>query len=66
MAAIERGEKVVITYYGEPRAKLVPIVHGTGKRTRPGANPAFGLWSDRCEEMKRSPPAHCISSRSTL
>ena len=48
LAAIDRGEEIVITYHGRKRARLVPFTlreeNGREERTR---NPLFGLWSDR-------------------
>ncbi|MEX2569761.1 MAG: type II toxin-antitoxin system prevent-host-death family antitoxin [Gemmatimonadota bacterium] len=45
LEAVERGESIVITYRGEPRAKLVPVEAET-----PTGRPReelFGLWKDR-------------------
>ncbi len=38
---VSRGEEVVITYRGEPRAKLVPFKEGI-----PTENELFGIWAD--------------------
>jgi prevent-host-death family protein len=44
IAATERGEEIVITFRGKPRALLVPLRdHAPASATR---NPAFGMWSD--------------------
>ncbi|MES9901150.1 MAG: type II toxin-antitoxin system prevent-host-death family antitoxin [Sedimenticola sp.] len=50
ISATDRGEQVIITYRGKPRAKLVPFTaEGTGA---PGEhNPAFGIWSDRDDDL---------------
>ena len=45
ISATDRGEQVVITYRGKPRAKLVPITEE--KVQEPKHNPAFGIWSDQ-------------------
>ena len=49
LAATDRGEEVVITYRGRPRAKLV------GLNTQPvplaERNAAFGIWHDRTEDV---------------
>jgi prevent-host-death family protein len=47
LEAVERGEEVVITYRGEPRARLVPV-------ERPPRIPhrdtgLFGMWRDHAE-----------------
>jgi prevent-host-death family protein len=46
ISATDRGEQVIITFRGKPRAMLVPFVEGDLKALD-GHNPAFGLWSDR-------------------
>lgn len=44
LAAIERGEQIIITFRGKPRAVLSAFEAPTAAReTR---NPAFGLWAD--------------------
>jgi prevent-host-death family protein len=45
--AVERGEEVLITYRGEPRARLIPAGTPEGKERRPTS--LFGLWKDRPE-----------------
>lgn len=59
LAAIDRGEEVLITYHGEPRARLVPV-DSVAEESQPyGVNPAFGMWRDRAvdrsvdEEVRR-------------
>jgi prevent-host-death family protein len=45
LEAVERGEEVVITYRGEPRARLVPV--DSARRKRPPRARLFGIWGDR-------------------
>lgn len=47
LAAIDRGEDVLITYHGEPRARLIPIESVAEESPPYGSNPAFGMWKDR-------------------
>ena len=47
IAATDRGEEVVITWHGRPRARLVPLGDAPAAGPAVGRNPAFGLWSDR-------------------
>ena len=49
ISVTDRGEQVIITYRGKPRAKLVPYAPDIPERS--GHNPAFGLWADRDDEM---------------
>ncbi|WPL16117.1 Antitoxin of toxin-antitoxin stability system [Thiorhodovibrio winogradskyi] len=44
IAATERGEKVIITFRGKPRAMLTALEAPTARRAE--RNPAFGLWAD--------------------
>lgn len=44
IAATERGEQVIITFRGKPRALLTAFEEPAGHRAE--RNPAFGLWSD--------------------
>lgn len=44
LAASQRGEKVVITFRGEPRAVLSPLPNSVKRQSQP--NPSFGIWSD--------------------
>jgi prevent-host-death family protein len=46
IAAIDRGERIVITHRGKPRAQLVPMADDAPKREEAERNPAFGLWAD--------------------
>lgn len=45
---LSKGEEVVITYRGKPRAKLVP--HTSGNEA-PKEDAIFGMWRDRSEEV---------------
>ncbi len=47
ISATDRGEQVIITYRGKPRAKLVPLDESERTRPRPARNPVYGIWSDR-------------------
>lgn len=49
LAAVDRGEEVVITYRGRRRARLVPVAEDRPRA--PLRNPAFGLWHDRVEDV---------------
>ena len=50
LACVDRGEPVIITYRGKPRAKLVGIDEA-GEATSDGGNfPGFGMWENH-EEM---------------
>jgi len=46
IAATDRGEKIVITYRGKPRAMLTPITEQLQAGKRQTRNPAFGLWQE--------------------
>lgn len=48
LAAVDRGEEVIITYRGRKRAMLGPMI---GEERRTQHNPAFGLWRDRTEDV---------------
>ena len=50
ISATDRGEQVIITYRGKPRAKLVPLTVDDQAETTARHNPAFGIWSDRDDE----------------
>ncbi len=47
IAATDRGEEVLITFRGQPRARLVPLTKADPSSRRQGRNPAFGLWKDK-------------------
>lgn len=44
LAAVDRGEDVVITFRGKPRAKIVPVRAKGAFSLR--ESPLFGLWRD--------------------
>ncbi len=44
--AIERGEEVIITYRGEPKAKIVPLKVRKERRKVLKTHSAFGIWKD--------------------
>ncbi len=47
LEAVLRGEEVIITYRGKPRAKLVPLQeHVDDEIDSPGSAPLFGIWKD--------------------
>lgn len=45
--AVSRGEEVVITFRGRPKAKIVPLRDVRRQRERPGR--LFGIWSDHSD-----------------
>ena len=48
LAAVDRGEEIVITYHGRKRARLVPFtIREENRREGLAPNPLFGLWSDQ-------------------
>ena len=47
IAALERGEEVLLTYRGEEKAKIIPVSKETGKSfTHIEENSLFGIWRD--------------------
>ncbi len=42
---VERGEEVIITYRGKPRAKLIPI-QNENSEFDDEENHLFGIWED--------------------
>jgi prevent-host-death family protein len=46
LAAVERGEEVVITFRGKARAKVVPI---DSPSPRVAEDQLFGIWKDHPE-----------------
>ena len=48
MESVARGEEVIITFRGKPRAKLVPYEESREKQTETAL---FGIWKER-EDMK--------------
>ncbi len=54
IAATARGEEIVITFRGEPKARLIGWQDSESTKTDGEArNPAFGLWSDRTDDVER-------------
>lgn len=51
LAAIERGEQVIITYHGQRRAVLTRWQEAKANRHRTQTNPAFGLWADKTDSV---------------
>lgn len=51
LAAADRGEEVLITFRGRPRAMILPYLFKkkTGKRKKPIV---FGMWKDRDMDVK--------------
>ena len=45
LESVERGEEVIITYHGKPRAKLVPISEEKPMVVKE-ESPLFGIWKD--------------------
>ncbi len=45
LAAVERGEEVIITYRGKEKAKLVPLKGGQGRGAQSSTS-LFGIWKD--------------------
>ena len=45
--AVDRGEEVVITHRGKPRARLVPLDRGDEQEQ--GTPELFGVWRDNEE-----------------
>lgn len=46
LEAVERGEEVLITHRGTPRARLVPVSHAERGEVK-ARRSLFGIWSDR-------------------
>jgi prevent-host-death family protein len=44
LETVDRGEEVVITFRGEPRAKLIPY---TEEKEKVINNELFGIWKDK-------------------
>ena len=49
LACVDRGERVVISYRGKPRAVLVPVQEGVGPTETAAELPGFGMWKDRAD-----------------
>jgi len=54
LAAVDRGEKVFVTYRGRRRAVLSRWSDEVGERSAKAGerNPAFGLWADLDEDVE--------------
>lgn len=48
LACVDRGETVVVTYRGKPRARLVPVEARAATADR-GGIAGFGMWKDRTD-----------------
>lgn len=44
LEAAARGEEVIVTWRGKPRARVVGLEQRKRSRAR---NPSFGIWKDR-------------------
>jgi prevent-host-death family protein len=44
-----RGEEVIITYRGEPTAKVIPFSDSKNKAMEIAEDNLFGIWKDRTE-----------------
>jgi antitoxin (DNA-binding transcriptional repressor) of toxin-antitoxin stability system len=51
LAAVDRGEEVVITYRGRCRAVLSPWQADQQEKAGGQRNPAYGIWADRAEDV---------------
>jgi len=53
LAAVDRGETVIVTYRGRRRAVLSRWSDEAAERSAESGdrNPAFGLWADRDEDV---------------
>ena len=49
MSAIDRRERVTLTYRGKRRAVIVPLVQTKKSKVKTADLAAFGMWSDRPE-----------------
>lgn len=47
--AVERGQEVVITVRGKPRARIVPFESRKRKKRIKGKDALFGIWKDNPE-----------------
>jgi prevent-host-death family protein len=50
LAATDRGEEVVITYRGRPRARLTGLA-GPAREPLKGRNAAFGIWKHHDDDV---------------
>ncbi len=53
LEAVDRGEEIMITYRGKPRARLVPVESAPATS---GRTDLFGMWSD--DERTEDVPAY--------
>ena len=53
IAATDRGEEVIVTYRGKPRARLMPLAGALygGTPGEAASTPLFGLWCDQDEPV---------------
>ena len=51
LASVDRGDSVVITYRGKPRARIVGFEDSIQGSTEIEQSAAFGMWADR-EDMR--------------
>lgn len=51
LAAVDRGETVIVTFRGRKRAVLTRWCDESERAGKPARNPAFGIWVDRGEEV---------------
>jgi len=52
LAAVDRGETVIVTFRGRKRAVLTRWCDEKLERAeQPAHNPAFGIWRDRDEDV---------------
>lgn len=51
LACVDRGQSVIITYRGKPRAKLIGMDDPGETASDGGDYPGFGMWEDH-EEMR--------------
>lgn len=47
LACVDRGDSVVITYRGKPRARIVGFESADQGNTKIEESAAFGMWADR-------------------
>ena len=49
MSAIDRHERVTLTYRGRRRAVIVPLTEAKRSKIRVADLPAFGMWAERAD-----------------
>ena len=49
ISQVGRGQDLIITYRGKPRAKIVPITDERAYETEDSCDELFGIWKDRNE-----------------